>query len=172
MDSLISSPIVDLLCWFHFSVCLSDTLLRKYILGHPPPKAAFGNAFYGLHFNIGSLIFFSFTISQGSPFVPLPHFLGILRFWSLYSNQPQLFCIVEVSLTTTDFVGFWDPNRKQGLSQAQGSLGEMEEESTLNMQPGVLDPPSGLCTAHQLSTLDRNPSPSSGKEVFSNTVFL
>lgn len=84
-------------------------------------------------------------------FCPPPHFLGIIRFWSSYSRHPNLFCIPELSLATTDFAEFWDPNRKQGLPGSRNSWGDGVHSGY--MQPGVLDPSSSLRIAYQLTCL-------------------
>ena len=163
------------LCAGFIFLCVSNTFPRKYILGDPfptpTPELFLEMPIMG--FISMLVLWFSFPSQylKAPLLCPTSNFLGILRFWSLYSRHHHLFCIPELS-TSTDFAGFWDPNRKQGLFQAQGALEEMEKESTLGTcSQGVLHLPRSLRST-LTKQLDRTPNPSSGKETFSNTVLF
>lgn len=166
--SLISSPIVDLLCRFHFSVCLSNTLPGKYILGHPLPRGALGNALFRASFQCWFFGFLSLRNISRLPFGPPPSFSGHLKALVFLFTSPSsvLYSRTLFNYLPQTLLGSGPPPGSRVFPRLKGLLGRTEEESTLNMQPG------GPRPTPQLNTLDRIASPSPGEGLYSNTVLF
>lgn len=165
------------LCIGFIFLCVSNTFLRKYILGdpHPPPRH-YHKVFLGMPlmgFISILVLWFSF---------PLQYLKALLLSPTAFSGHHKVLVFIFKTLPSVlyswTFFSYhrlcWvlGPQQETGSSRFKELLGGWRR-SPLWIH-AARSAGSIQQSPHSTSTnmLDRNPDPSSGKEVFSNTVLF